>query len=133
MNLYTLCLRIAAPVFVLVAALHLVLGPAADVLLGASLPPTARADPVLDSQNRFYGVTFALYGVLLWLAATNLDRYRPMLRCLLWVFFAGGLARIVSTVFVGYPGPWVAALAVTELVLPPILLAWMPATPGSNG
>lgn len=126
MNPYILCLKLAAPVFFIVAALHLVMGPGADGLLGAELPLELQKDPVLDSQNRFYGVVFALYGALFWLVATDLQRYRPVLRCVLWVFFAGGLARVVSAMIVGYPGPWVAALAVTELVLPPILLWWMP-------
>jgi hypothetical protein len=51
-------LKLVAPVFVLVGALHLVLGVGADALLGARLPAEAFTDPALNSQNRFYGVAF---------------------------------------------------------------------------
>ena len=118
-------LRLTAPVFVLIGALHLVLGPGAEVLLGAQLPAEALADPVLDSQNRFYGVAFSVYGVLLFLAASDLERYGPVLKVLLWVFFAGGLARLVSIALVGWPPPLVLALTVLELLPPPLLLLWL--------
>jgi hypothetical protein len=118
-------LKFAAPVFVFVGALHLVLGVGADALLGARLPAEAFTDPALNSQNRFYGVAFSLYGVLLFLCATNLPKYATVLRCLLWVFFAAGLARLVSIATHGVPPPPVLALLVTELALPPMLHFWL--------
>ena len=57
-------LKITAPVFVLVGCLHLVLGLNADLLLGANIGADVISDPVLDSQNRFYGVAFTVYGFL---------------------------------------------------------------------
>jgi hypothetical protein len=120
-----LFLKIAAPIFVLIGALHLVLGVGADVLLGAKLPAEALADAALNSQNRFYGIAFSLYGVLLFLCATDLQRYATVLRCVLWVFFAAGLARLVSIATHGVPPPLVLALLVTELALPPILHLWL--------
>ena len=122
---YSNLLKLAAPIFVLVGALHLVLGLGADVLLGAKLSQEAMSDPVLDSQNRFYGVSFTLYGVLLFLCASDLPKYKSVLRCVLWVFFAGGLARLVSFFAVGAPSVQVIGLAATELLLPPILLVWL--------
>ncbi|MCR9062133.1 MAG: DUF4345 domain-containing protein [Rhodobacteraceae bacterium] len=122
---YSNLLKLAAPIFVLVGALHLVLGLGADVLLGAKLSQEAMTDPVLDSQNRFYGVSFTLYGVLLFLCASDLPKYKSVLRCVLWVFFAGGLARLVSFFAVGAPSVQVIVLAATELLLPPILLVWL--------
>jgi Domain of unknown function (DUF4345) len=120
-----LFLKIVSPVFLLVAALHLVLGANADVLLGAKLPPEALADATLNSQNRFYGIAFSLYGVLLYLCATDLPRYATVLRCVLWVFFAAGLARLVSIATHGVPPPMVLVLLLSELVLPPLLLLWL--------
>jgi len=67
-------LRLLAPVFFIVAAMHIVLGLGADRLLGASVPPAAAADPSLDSQNRFYGAALALYGVVLLLCAADLRK-----------------------------------------------------------
>jgi hypothetical protein len=63
MRVLAIVLKISAPVFILVSILHLTLGVGADVLLGANLSPAALADPALDSQNRFYGVAFSVYGV----------------------------------------------------------------------
>lgn len=120
-----LFLKIAAPIFILVGALHLVLGVGADVLLGARLPGEALSDAALNSQNRFYGVAFSLYGVLFYLCSTDLAKYATVLRCVLWVFFAAGLARLVSIATHGVPPPLVVALLATELVLPPLLHLWL--------
>ena len=118
-------LKIIAPIFIVVGVLHLVLGVGADVLLGAKLPVQALADPVLDSQNRFYAISFTIYGALFYLAATDLARYNVMLRVLLAVFFAAGLARIVSIFVVGMPSIAVLFLLATEVILPPALIVWL--------
>lgn len=118
-------LKLVAPVFALVGAVHLALGVGADVLLGAKLPPEALVDAALDSQNRFYGIAFTLYGVLFFLCATDLPRYAAVLRCVLWVFFAAGVARLVSIATHGIPPPLVLALLVSELAIPPLLHLWL--------
>ena len=118
-------LKTIAPLFIMVGGLHLFLGVRADVLLGADLSAGALSDPVLDSQNRFYAVSFTIYGVLFFLAAGDLDRYRPMLKAMLWVFFAAGLARIVSISVVGMPSLLILVLTAIELILPPVLLVWL--------
>ena|SRR5438128_747899 len=125
MRSLALLLKVVAPLFVLVAALHLALGAGADVLLGAKLPSEALADPAFNSQNRFYGVAFSLYGVLLYLCATDLQKYATVLRCVLWVFFAAGLARLLSITTHGIPPPLVLVLLATEIVLPPMLHLWL--------
>src|ERR1700687_580900 len=103
MTAFTTFLRVIAPIFILVGALHLFLGLGADLLLGAKIPPEVIADPALDSQNRFYGTSFALYGVLLWVCASNVTKYANVLRCILSVFFAAGVARLVSIGLHGVP------------------------------
>ena len=118
-------LKLIAPVFVVVGALHLVLGVGADVLLGAKLPAEALTDAALDSQNRFYGIAFSLYGVLLYLCSTDLPKYASVLRCILWMFFAAGLARVVSIATHGSPPPLVLVLLATEIALPPLLHLWL--------
>lgn len=125
MNSYSLILKALAPAFVAVGLLHLALGVGADMLLGAKLSGEVLADPVLDSQNRFYGVSFTLYGVLLWVCATDLKKYQLILRCVLWVFFAAGVARFVSIATHGVPSVLVLVLLASELILPPILLWWL--------
>jgi uncharacterized protein DUF4345 len=123
MRSLVLVLKLLAPVFFIVGALHLVLGLGADALLGAKVSAEAMTDPALDSQNRFYGVAFTLYGVLLFLCSTDIPKYATVLRCALWVFFAAGLARVVSIALHGSPPPIIWLLLVGE-VLPPPLLAW---------
>jgi hypothetical protein len=71
MRTLVLVLRLLAVVSFLVGALHLALGVEADVLLGAELPAEAIADPTLNSQGRFYGVSFTLNGVLLLFCTSN--------------------------------------------------------------
>ena len=124
MRTFVLVLKALAPVFFGVSALHLVLGLNADALLGADVSAEVASEPSLNSQNRFYGVAFALYGVVLYICATDLRRYEPILKAALWVFFFGGVARLVSWVTHGSPALPVMALAATELLLPPALLVW---------
>jgi hypothetical protein len=123
MRSLALVLKLLAPVFFIVGALHLVLGLGADVLLGAKVSAQTMTDPALDSQNRFYAVAFTLYGVLLFLCSTDIAKYATVLRCVLWVFFAAGLARFVSVALHGSPPPMIWLLLVGE-VLPPLPLAW---------
>jgi hypothetical protein len=125
MRTLALVLKITAPIFVVIAAVHLALGVGADVTLGAKLPAEALADPVLNSQNRFFGVSFALYGVLLYLCATDLRKYAVVLQCVIWVFFAGGLARLVSVATHGVPPVLVIGLLISELAIPPMLAIWL--------
>ena len=120
-------LRLSALVFFAVGVLHLVLGPSADALLGAALPADVLSDPVLDSQNRFYGVAFSLYGALFLVCANDLSRYAPVFHATIWFFFAGGLARLVSLLVTGIPSKFVLVLLVLELLLPPVLFSWFKA------
>jgi hypothetical protein len=125
MRSLALVLKLVAPIFFLVGALHLALGLEADALLGAKVSAEAMTDPALDSQNRFYGVAFTLYGVLLSLCSTNVRKYATILRCILWVFFAAGLARLVSIAIHGLPPPLILALLAGELLPPPLLVWWL--------
>jgi hypothetical protein len=120
-----IALKLAAPIILIVGGMHLVLGVQADVLLGAKIGLEVLRDPVLDSQNRFYGIVFTVYGFLLFLCATDLEKYQTVLRILLWVFFAAGCARLVSIATHGLPSELVLMLLATELVLPPICILWL--------
>ncbi len=125
MNLFSTTLRLASLVFFAVAAVHLVLGLGADEMLGAAVSLETLNEPSLDSQNRFYGVSFAFYGVALYICAGDLERFRPILQAALLVFFLAGCARLVSWGLRGPPVPLVMALLATELVLPPALYLWL--------
>ena len=122
---FQLMLRIFGAIIFVVSASHLFLGLRADALLGANISSAVLAEPTLDSQNRFYGAAFAIYGVLLLLCATDIRRYEPVLRWAMAVFFIGGLARLVSIVIVGLPAPLILGLTAIELLAPPLLYVAM--------
>jgi hypothetical protein len=119
-----LVLRLLGGVAVLVGLLHLALGPGADMLLGAHIPPQVVADPVLDSQNRFYGVSFSGYGALLLLCATDIRKYGTVLRIVGAFIFLGGLARVLVINLRGLPSVLVIGLTAIELLGVPLLLWW---------
>lgn len=114
-------LKTTGAAMVLAGLSHVVMGPAADVLLGAKIPEAIVTEPSLDSQNRFYGASFTLSGVLMWIAASDLARHRLILRLVLIWFFIGGLARLVSLSLRGWPSDMIVVLTLLELVLPPLL------------
>jgi hypothetical protein len=124
MQRLALVLRLLAPVIFVVASLHLALGLNADALLGASISSATASEPSLSSQNRFYGVAFALYGAVLYLCSRDLRTYAPFFKAAMWVFFLAGAARVVAWVQYGAPAALVIALLAVELLLPPLLLAW---------
>lgn len=117
-------LRPFAFVFFAVGLLHLVLGPGADVLLGADISANSQADAVVDSQNRFYGVSFMLYGALYQLCADDLRKHAAVFRITSIFFLLGGLARLVSIAAVGLPSVPVLALMASEIIGGPLLLWW---------
>jgi Domain of unknown function (DUF4345) len=119
-----LFLRMMAITILLASSSHLLLGVEAEALLGAKLSPETLAEPSLNSQNRFYGTSYMLYGILLWVCTQNMDRYALIFRILLLMTFAAGLTRIISLILHGWPSPTIIALGVSELLLPPFVFWW---------
>ncbi len=124
MNAFVLVIKLLAPITIVAGFSHVVLGLSADLLLGANAPAELRSDPVLDSQNRFYGTIFMGYGVLLLLCATDPRKYALLFRILGGFIFLGGIARLISAALHGLPAPPVVGLIVIELVGVPLLLWW---------
>lgn len=121
---FLVAMYLLAAVPVLVGVAHVVLGPASDVQLGARLPPAVLADAVLDSQNRFYGMTFVGYGALVLLSLRDLDRYANVFRVVLAFIALGGVARLISVAQRGLPPPPVLALIGVEMLGVPLVLWW---------
>lgn len=120
-------LKVAGTAIVLIGLLHVLLGLRADRLLDNTVPETAIKHPSLDSQNRFYGAAFAVFGVLLWLCASDMTRYGPVFRTLMIVFFLAGAARFISAAVMGLPSRIVRILWLLEVGTPPLLLWWQAA------
>ncbi len=114
-------LRGFSAVIFLVALLLIGLGTKAELLLGAHWPKNLPFDATLDSQDRFYGAAFLIYACLLWMCADDLNRYAPVLKAILVVFFVSGLARFVSLAQVGQPSAMIYVFWSSELIVPPIL------------
>lgn len=124
-NAFTIVLRVLAVSLLAVSILHLALGLRADVLLGIALPESIISNPGLSSQNRFFGVAYALYAAVLWLAAGDVPRHRPVLRAALWVTLLAGLSRLLPWLQFGMPPLTVCLLLLSELAIPPWLLLWL--------
>jgi hypothetical protein len=118
-------LKIAAFIPLAVGLMHMSLGLGAEALLGGAPSADALANPSLDSQNRFYGAEFTLYGVLLWLCTTDMHRFAPVLRLLLFCLFLGGIARLISYATHGWPAPAIIALWASEVIIPPAMILWL--------
>lgn len=125
MQAFIVVLWIISIAFIAVSALHLFLGTGADTLLGSPITPEMSKNPSVDSQNRFYGITFALLGVVLLVSTTDLHRYQPMIVATLAVLFAAGVARVVSWFLRGAPSPAIIGILCADLVLPPVLYTWL--------
>lgn len=104
-------------------ALHVAFGVAGDSLIGAPVP--SAIDASLDSQNRFYGASFAIYGALLWYCARDVRAHSGVLKILLAVFFVGGLARGLSAIQYGLPSSPIVALWAIEVITPPVIWLWL--------
>jgi Domain of unknown function (DUF4345) len=125
MPVFLLILKLLAPILLAVSALHLIFGVGADVMLGAKLAKDAVVEPSLSSQNRFYGVSYALYGVVLWLCAKDFSRYEPIFKAMMWVSLLAGAARLFAWAQHGAPSAFIIFLLLTELIFPTVLLIWL--------
>ncbi len=114
--MFLIALRLVGIACVLAGLAHASLGVSGDWIVG--VVPANPVDPSLDSQNRFYGTAFMLYGVLFWLCSRDLARYAPVLRALIGLMFLAGLARSLAVLAHGWPSPQIMFLWATELAAP---------------
>ncbi len=120
-----LALRLLIDLFGLICAaigaIHIAFGP-------GSIPGGVVTNATMDSEDRFYATLFVGFGLALIWCARDLDGRAGVFKALLAVFFAGGLARIVSLIAVGPPGALFLFLGSLELILPPLFWWWLVAT-----
>lgn len=75
----------------------------------------------MDSEDRFYATLFLGFGLAHVWAAQDLAQRGSTVLAMQKVFFAGGVARIISAVSVGPPIPLFIFLGALELVIPPLV------------
>lgn len=101
-----------------IALSHIAFGP-------SSIPGSVPVNATMDSEDRFYATLFLGFGAALVWCSRDLGARSGTFRALLVVFFLGGIARLISWVAVGPPIPLFIILGGLELVLPPLLWAWL--------
>ncbi|WP_405492619.1 DUF4345 domain-containing protein [Nocardia sp. NBC_00511] len=98
-------------VCVLIALAHIFIGP--STIIGANTP-----NATLDGDLRFSMVLFGAYGVACVWAALDLDRRAGVAHLLMLLFFVGGLVRLLTVAYVGWPHWFYIAMIVVEIVTP---------------
>jgi Domain of unknown function (DUF4345) len=101
----------------LIACAHIAAGPAA---IFGSIPVNA----TMDSEDRFYATLFLAWGAAMIYCSRHLAARQTLFGVLLFIFFLGGVARIISALLVGLPNALFMFLGSLELVLPPVLWLW---------
>ncbi|GAB0105911.1 hypothetical protein JMUB6875_48930 [Nocardia sp. JMUB6875] len=96
---------------VAIALAHIFVGP--GTIIGANTP-----NATLDGDLRFSMVLFGVYGALCVWAARDLDRHAGLIHLLMLVFFVGGLVRLLTVAYVGWPHWFYVAMIVVELATP---------------
>jgi hypothetical protein len=99
-----------------IALTHIVFGP-------SSIPGSVPVNATMDSEDRFYATLFLGFGLAHVWAAQDLVQRGSVVLALQAVFFAGGVARIISLIAVGPPIALFVFLGVLELLIPP--LVWL--------
>lgn len=87
---------------------------------GRGLP----ADPLLDSNLRFFGGVWLGLGLaVLWLLP-RLARQTALFRAVWGMIFLGGVGRLISALAVGWPPLPFIGFTARELLGPPLFIAW---------
>ena len=116
-------LSLAGLFILLVGIFHAFSGVRGDWIIG--LVPPETIDAALDSQNRFYGATFLLHGVLLIYCARDFNRFADILKIVFAVMFFAGCVRGLAVLASGWPTLQVSTLWIAEILLPPIAWLWL--------
>ncbi len=96
------------------------------MLFGARSVPglSQAADPVLESEFRFFSAFYVAYGALMLSASPRVDRDARTANGLAGALFLAGTGRLAGWATVGRPNPAQLGLLAIELGAPPILAVW---------
>jgi Domain of unknown function (DUF4345) len=96
-----------------------------SVFAGAkSLPGQPPANPVVESELRYYAGFYVAYGLLTLRIAPRADRDTAAVRALAGTLLLAGLARAGGWIAVGPPQRLQRGLLVIELAAPPLIVGW---------
>jgi hypothetical protein len=95
------------------------------IYASANLP----ANALLDSNLRFFsGVWLGLGLAVFWLIPA-IERQTVLFRTLWGMIFLGGIGRLLSTIFAGWPPAPFIGFAVLEIVGAPLFIVWQARLP----
>jgi Domain of unknown function (DUF4345) len=125
-RLLAFAVMIAGAICVAIALAHIVMGPRA--IVGGFF-----VNATMDSEDRFYAVFFLAWGSAMIYCSRALRARQELFGALLFTFFLGGVARIISALMVGLPNTTFIFLGALELVVPPLFWWWYrAAAPGKT-
>ena len=122
-------LRMVLLVFVMV----MVGSGVATALFGTTIVPRGASSPGVDSELRFYGVWYAVAGVMLFRSLRRPTADAFTVRLVAGAFFVAGCSCVVSWIVEGRPHGWFVFLLVVELVIPFVLIPWQAAVARTGG
>ena len=105
-------------VCILIGIAHILVGP-------QIIPGGVPVNATMDSEDRFYATLFAGFGIAVIWSGRDLSERRNIFAFLMAVFFAGGVARLISAGAVGWPAPFFVVLTAIELLVPIICWFWI--------
>ena len=105
-------------------AADLLIGVKLLTMTGAAIPPPVDADPILNSEIKFWGAIWFGFGLILWYASRDLRQHAPLFRLLMSILVFSGLGRALSAVQFGAGSALMSAFMVLELTVPVALLVW---------
>jgi len=91
---------------------------------GSPLEAEMRADPVMNSQVRFWGAIWFGYGIVLWRTASDLRKDASLFRVLCAILALSGIGRFVSAIQYGLPGTILTGAMAIELLGSAGLFGW---------
>lgn len=82
------------------------------------------ANPLLDSNLRFLSGVWLGLGLAVYWLIPNIERQTVLFRALWGMIFLGGIGRLMSMFFLGWPPVPFIAFTVLEIVGAPVFIAW---------
>jgi hypothetical protein len=90
----------------------------------AALPGGEAVNTTVDSQYRFANVFWLAAGLLVWWSLRRPEERRAVTRVILAIAALGGVARLVSVAFTGWPHPVFVGVMLLELLVVPPIIWW---------
>lgn len=95
-------------------------GVADPIYAGAGVPVHA----LLDSNLRFFGGVWLGLGLAVAWLVPRIERETTLFRAVWGMIFVGGIGRLLSMVFVGWPPLPFVAFTALEVIGAPLFVAW---------